>query len=291
MKLRSILEQRIHDFVDRMAELQGFSSFTESEEKLILLIRGPVGMGKSSLLARMRHECGKRELPHVAIDCQEISLNTYYQVMCKMRDELKRPELFQGFTSLTQSFESPRIHIDVEQDIKEIQAGGSAIGVKIDTLNVSGPATSGVPEPERMVRLTEQFVGSLERAAQGTRLVVLLDETHVMTDQSKLWLWAQLLKSLLENRLPTVRFVVAARERPQMDRYMSNIVEEVELKPLGIDDIVEYLRRRNVYETDEDMQKAAALGMYASTHGNPMMVATAVDSLSELLRKMASSHG
>jgi Cdc6-like AAA superfamily ATPase len=288
--MRTILEQRIEDFVDRMAELQGFSAFTESEEKLILLVRGPTGMGKSSLLAKIRRECEKKELRHVAIDCEEISLNTYHQVMCRVRDELKKPELFQDFTRLTQSFEAPRISINVGQEIEKIEPGGSAIGVKIDTLNLSGPASAGVPEAERMVRLTEQFVGSLERVAQGVGLVVLLDETHKMTSETTLWLWAQLLKSLLENRLAAVRFVVAVRDRPQMDRYMSNIVEDVELKPLAMVDVVEYLKLRRIGQSDDE-RRQVALGLYASTRGNPMSVATAVDTLNELLRKMASTNG
>jgi hypothetical protein len=287
----TILERRVAEFVDRMTEMQGFSGFTESQEKLILFIRGPTGMGKSSLLARMRHECGERELPHVAVECREIGLNTYLQIMCKMRDELRRPELFDDFTQLTEHFTAPRqVNLSIVQTIGTVQTGASVKGSDIGTVNVAGGEGS-VPEAERMVRLTEQFVGCLERAAQGRRLMVLLDDTHKMTSETTLWLWTQLLKSLLENRLATVRFVVAARERPEMDRYMSDIVEEVELKPLAIEDIAEYLKRREVYENDDERRQDVALGLFATTHGNPMSVATAVDSLKVLLRKQVAANG
>src|SRR5688572_29244607 len=104
----SILERRIAEFVDRMTEMQGFSGFVESRDKMVLFIWGPTGLGKSSLLARMSHECKRQEIHYVAVECQDLGLNTYQQIMFEVRDELKRPELFQDFTQLTEIFAAPR---------------------------------------------------------------------------------------------------------------------------------------------------------------------------------------
>lgn len=285
----TILEQRILEFVDRMAEMQGFSGFVESEEKLVMFVWGPTGMGKSFLLTRMNDECKRHGIRCVLVECQDLGLNSYQQVMCEVRDKLKNPELFQEFNRLTEWFSAPRqVNLSILQSIGTVQSGASIKGAEIGTINIASGVDTSVPEAERMVRLTEQFVESLERAAEGGRLVLLLDDTHKMTSETTLWLWARLLKRLLDAPLPTVRFVVAARERPELDRYMWRIIEEVQLQPLEPEHIAAYLKLRGVGDTEGERQLAAAT-LYASSNGNPLKVANLVDTIQASLARKAPS--
>src|SRR5207253_10582139 len=86
-------------FVDRHLELSRFCEMLESDEKPIMIVWGDDGIGKSSLLARLIHECASRKLHKSEVFVSKSRFNSYLEILRKIRDDLG-PELFPNFTQL-----------------------------------------------------------------------------------------------------------------------------------------------------------------------------------------------
>ena len=90
-------------FVDRQAELGRFCEMLETDEKPIMIVWGDDGIGKSSLLARLIHECATRKLRRAEVFATKSRFNTYLEILRKIRDDLG-PEFFSSFTQLVNYF-------------------------------------------------------------------------------------------------------------------------------------------------------------------------------------------
>ena len=96
-------------FVDRQAELGRFCEMLENDEKPIMIVWGDVGIGKSSLLARLIHECALRKLRRAEVFASKNRFNSYLEILRKIRDDLG-PELFPNFTQLVNVFFPDPLH-------------------------------------------------------------------------------------------------------------------------------------------------------------------------------------
>ena len=56
----NLLQRRLAEFVDRTSEMDRFCRMLQTGEKPVMIVSGDSGCGKSSLLARMVHECSLR---------------------------------------------------------------------------------------------------------------------------------------------------------------------------------------------------------------------------------------
>ena len=79
------LERRLAEFVDREAEMDLFCRMLDTGERPVIVVEGEGGVGKSSLLARMVHECALRTLRKSEIVWTDTRRHDYLAVMRKVR--------------------------------------------------------------------------------------------------------------------------------------------------------------------------------------------------------------
>jgi hypothetical protein len=257
----------------------------------VWLVSGAGGMGKSSLLLRMMHECSSRTLPTAEVIWTETRNHDYLGVMRKIRDDIGAPK-FQDFTKLVNFFTDPQpSRVEVAVDVKgAINVGqdltvagngqvGTIAGVVVRDLMLTVPRSDlGIPDSERMARLTDQFIAELAAAAEVSRIVVFFDAVEKATDPTHRWIWGELFGALRDGRLLNVNFVVGGRTVPPIDEAFLPLVEQRALAPLSREHIIEYLIRRDL-DPGEGQRQELADFILAFTGGNPLKVANGVESV------------
>jgi hypothetical protein len=294
----SELERRLAEFVDREGEMNLFCRTLDSGERPVFVIEGEGGVGKSSLLARMGHECALRSLRKSEIVWTDTRRHDYLAIMRKVRDDIG-VAYFEEFTDLVNFFTVPRYELSLRVETAgtinvaqhahiEGSSIGSIAGVLIkDAMIVVPRADMAVPEAERMARLTDRFLASLAAAAlDGPTVVLFFDAVEKMTVDTRAWIWVELLGALRAGRLTNVRVVLCGREHQAIDRELALFVEHAELRPLALENVIEYLARRGVRESD---RVAVATALLVATAGNPLQLATCVDGY--LRMRQRADHG
>lgn len=289
--MRTEIERRLAEFVDRKVEMQRFCDLLDGEEKLIMLISGDSGLGKSSLFARMVHECGLRNRKKAEVVWSDTRPHDYMAVMRKIRDDVG-PDLFQPFTDLINYFTVPQYNLKIDMQgsvrvgeglqVKDSSVGDVAGVVIKDSMIVVPRNDMAVPEAERLVELTERFLDVFAAALTSEPLVVFFDTVEKMSENTRAWVWGELLKAVLDGRLKNVRFVLCGITHPPVDRDMEQIIEEAKLAPLGHADIVEYLGLRGV---EESLRPDLADMLLGPTEGKPINLAMRVDSYLKFKQK------
>lgn len=294
------LERRLAEFVDREEEMDRFCEMLDTGEKPIMVVWGDGGVGKSSLMARMIHEVAQRKMRKAEVTWTETRNYDYLAIMRKMRDDIG-VNYFESFTDLVNFFTVPQYELKIQVDHAasiavakgaqiETSTVGDIAGIVIkDSMLVVPRSDMAVPETERMARLTDRFLEDLTVALEsGPPLTVFFDAIEKMTEDTQKWVWGELLQSLRDGRLGSIRFVLCGREEPLLDRDMQRLVEEAELQPLAHQDIVEYLVKRGV---DEQSHDDLASMLLVATDGNPLHIATLVDGFLNLQKKKARRRG
>jgi hypothetical protein len=281
-------------FVDRHTELSRFCEMLDNDEKPIMIVWGDDGIGKSSFLARLIHECASRKLRKAEVFASKSRFNSYLEILRKIRDDLG-PELFPNFTGLVNYlFPNP---LQPRAPIK-IEIGGGAISVleraRLENVTIHGDVAGiiikdcmiNVPDPnlnippqDRMNLLTAEFLKDLAPIVQNEMLVVLVDDIQEFTDETYKWLWAGIISALEEGRLKNIRFVLCGRTKPQLERAAALRVKEAPLQPLGLSDIEMYLERSGHVAEGRDI---VARMLLAGSKGIPLEVALQLDSYFQL---------
>ncbi|HZI20291.1 MAG TPA: hypothetical protein VEY09_17050 [Pyrinomonadaceae bacterium] len=290
MMVLTEMDRRLKAFVDRADEMSRFCQMLEGGERPIMAVWGGGGLGKSSLMARMIHECSLRKVRKAEVLWTDTRRYDYLAVMRKMRDDIGA-DRFGTFTKLVNYYFDPKFEVTVKVE------GSVSVGANMVLNNATVGDISGVvfkdsmivvPRPdlnvtemERMIRLTDEFLQNLAGVTEGEPLVVFFDAVEKMTDDTRKWVWGELLNAVMEGRLQNIRFVLCGRERPAVDRLMESFIEQSELRPLGYEDIVAYLERRDIPEGQREL---VAEVVYANTGGKPDEVAYNVESLLQLRR-------
>lgn len=285
--MQTQIEIRLAEFVDRDAEIGRFSNMLDSGGKAIMFVSGEGGYGKTSLLARMIHECARRQLRKSEITWTETQNHDYLGIMRKIRDDVGG-EHFQSFTTLVNQFTDPSIKITIAADTRNISVAqgmtaenasiGDVAGVIVkDSMFVIPKGDTNIPESERMIPLTTAFLNNLSAAATvNGPLVVLFDATEKMTRETAAWVFGELFRAVQARVLPRVFFVYCGRRKPEVDRYMVDIVEEAELGPLEQKDIALYLEKRGI---EQENREAFAELLLTITKGHPYQIANYIDAL------------
>jgi hypothetical protein len=277
------MERRLAEFVDRKAEMQRFCDMLDGEDKLIMLISGDSGLGKSSLFARMIHECGLRKRKKAEVVWSDTRPHDYLAVMRKIRDDFG-PDLFQPFTDLINYYTVPQYNLRISgptstqvaqgMTVSDHSTVGDVAGIIIkDPMLVVPRSDMAVPEAERRGDLTDRFLKTFSEALTKEPLVVFFDAVEKMSDLTLKWVWGELLKAVLNGQLPNVRFVLCGISHPPLDLDMEGIAVEARLSPLGYDDIVEYLALVGV---EENFRPMLANMLLATTKGKPYNLAAGV---------------
>jgi hypothetical protein len=298
--MASFLQQRLARFVDRESEMSSFCGMLDEGgwPRPILVVWGEGGMGKSSLLMRMIHECSLRALNKAEVGWTDTRNHDYLAVMRKIRDDVGVGD-FGEFTKLVNFFTVPQYRLEVVVGTNastEVAKGatfgpnaqvgfmGGVVvqegGIVIKDLMLTDPRNDlGISEGERMARLTDQFVQELNAAASKGKIVIFLDAIEKATDATQRWVWGELFGALREDRLANVFIVIGGRNQPAIDERWRSLVEERRLGPLKREHIIECLIKRGV-DLDAAAQGMAADIILGLTQGNPFNVANAVETLS-----------
>jgi hypothetical protein len=293
------LEIRLSEFVDRDKEMTRFCRMLDSGERTIMFVSGGGGFGKSSLLARMIHECSLRGLRKSEITWTETQNHDYLGIMRKVRDDLGAQH-FQKFTELVNQLTDPSVRLTLEMGSSNIRVAegmrvenssvGDIAGIIIkDNMFVVPKGDRSIPESERMIPLTAAFIQNVGAAARDAGpIVVFFDAVEKMTRETAAWVLGELFRAVQEGALKNVFFVYCGREKPSVDRFLESIVEETELGPLKKEDVVLYLQKRG-YMKRRGLE-VADLNPYAevllvTSKGIPSALAIFVDALMKELKK------
>jgi hypothetical protein len=303
------LQQRLARFVDREVEMRSFCGMLEknASPRPIMLVWGEGGMGKSSLLMRMVHECSLRGLGKAEVFWTDTRNHDYLAVMRKIRDDIGANS-FGEFTNLVNFFTVPQHRLEVIVGTNApiaVGAGaefgpGAQVGTMAGVVMQSGAivikdlmlpdlrSDLAISESDRMARLTDQFVQELNAEARRRKVVIFLDAVEKATDATQRWVWGELLGALRDDRLANVCFVIGGRNQPTIDERWRPLIEEKQLGPLRHEHIVEYLAKRGV-DPGDAARGAVADAILAFTEGNPFRVASAVEAMARRQEQKAGT--
>jgi archaellum biogenesis ATPase FlaH len=286
-------DRRLAEFVDRDHEMKRFENLLDTSEKLVMVVAGPGGIGKSSLMARMRHHCANKKTKFVEIIYTDDDIPEYIAIMRRCRDNLAtRP--FEPLTDLINYYTVPQYTLKVELHGGNVSVGqvmtmtdssvGTMAGVVIKDSMISFPRSDlDVSESERRMRLTQTFLVNLAEAARAyPQLVIFIDAAEKMSETTARWLWTAFIPGIVDGGIANIRFVILTRAKPELDRWKRQLVDETELAPLTIPDIVMYMEKR---EVAAEHREALAQMVFAISRGNPLDIANHVDSFLELQYK------
>jgi hypothetical protein len=279
-------------FVDRQAELGRFCEMLENDEKPIMLVWGDDGIGKSSLLQRLIHECSTRKLRKAEILATKDRFNTWLKIMRKVRDDLGA-EFFPKFTQLVnyffpdpaQALPMPAININVSgaqsvlerAKLENVTIGGDVTGVMVKDLMINVPRQDMHISPrDQLVYLTDAFVENLAPLVEDQMLVILFDDVQELTAETYAWLWEELVGAATSGKLKNVRFVVCGQTKPELKGDARMMVKEAPLGPLAVDDVDLYLMRSGL-RAEANERRVIAEWLHSDTDGIPLEVATQVD--------------
>lgn len=267
-------ERQLALFVDRSDEMDRFKKVLDTDVKPIMVVKAEAGMGKTSLLMRMVHECALRGLLKAEVVWSDTDVLDYMSVMRKLRDALG-VEHFATFTDLinyyTDDNYQPRLEININLQGNVQVAGGAQIsgstvgdiaGVVLRDNNFTIPRQDiPVPDEVRRERLTERFLQGLESLSAQQQLVLFFNATERMSELTQQWLWGQFLKPVVGKELNVRAVLLGDGKRPPPNvPQLVNYLDHVELKPLGKDDVLAYIGKRTAHDatmTDESRRTLA----------------------------------
>lgn len=301
--MSTVFESRLAEFVDRSAEMRLFMEILDVGDPPVMVVTGGGGLGKSSLLARMIHECALRDLRRSEIVWTETRNHDYLDIMRRVRDDLG-PRPFNVFTDLVNYYTVPqyRLVVAVEGNVRVAEGAefvdtstGDIAGVIIKDSMISIPRSDlAVPEDEKRERLTDAFIAAfadvLRAQPREKPIVLFLDATEKMTSETRKWVWGELLQAMSDGRLVNLRVVLCGREGlpDDLSLELRRIVEEAPLRPLELEHVEEYLEKRGI---DAANRPALALMLMASSEGNPLKIASNVDAFLKLQRRQQRDRG
>ena len=287
-----VVARRLAEFVDRAAEIDLYCEVLDRGDPPIMVVFADTGMGKTSLLLRMVHECAQRKLRKAEVWWTDTLVYDYMAVLRKLRDDLG-VDHFGAFTDLinyyTDTNYQPRLDININLQGSVQVAGGAQIsgssvrdiaGVVVrDNMIVVQRPDIAVPLEVRREQLTRRFLDALRELSSRECVVLFFDAVEKMSDITNQWLWEQLLPPVRDGVLPNVRAVLCGQRRPPEERDWTDFLAFAELKPLGLDDIDAYIAKRTagrMLMSDETRQALAKM-LAVVTRGRPADVASSVD--------------
>lgn len=288
--MKPAIEYALAEFTDRTEEMKRFCNLLQSHEKPIIFVSGTSGMGKSSLLARMWHECSLRQLAKSCVTWSNTQNHDYLAVLRWIRDEIGAAN-FNSFTSVVNAYfdETVKVDLNVTADGNiSVAAGaqfanssvGSIAAVVIRDCMFTLPRRDlGVQEVERRLRITKAFLSDLKALAAQGPVAIFFDAVEKMSEETRGWMWELFMEPFRDGEIPSATCVHFGQVQPDLDRAMARAVESTELLPWRLHDIEDYLVKRNIQCAS--LSEIATLLM-AATRGVPIQVATMVDSFEKM---------
>jgi GTPase SAR1 family protein len=285
------LEHRLQEFVDRSKELTRFRAILDDERaERIVIVWGEEATGKSSLLMRFAAELGQRQLVSAQVDWKGSRNYDFLAFLRSVRDQLRTQcgqHHFAAFTDLVNFFTKPdyNLTLEVKQGgsvgvLNNASISGATIGnvtgVVIEDLKVVMPRQDlAISDGERVLKLTTAFAADLAAVTAERRLVLMLDSVEKIDEATQTWLWEEFLPLLREGQLGDLVLVLCGTQPPPNDAEWIRYILDLQMPPLAIDDIKEYLVRRKAAAEAELNSMAMLVASY--TNGKAGSVASMID--------------
>jgi len=280
----SIQEKRLALFVDRDTEMARFRQLLSPIGKPIMVVWGDSGLGKSSLLARMVHECAANKIRKAEVLWTDTRNHDYLALMRKVRDDIGA-EHFQRFTDQINYFTVPRYELQLSYGGGNITVGqhqnisgtvGDVAGIVVKDFMLNLPRDDkAIPEAERLVRLTDRFFEDFSAISAEQVIVVFFDAVEKMSLETERWICDEFVRRIDEGELPNVKLLAFGQRKPKLPN-SRQFIDESQLQPIGEDHIVEYMIRRGV---PEEIRNIAAGVILIASQGNPCVMANLVEGL------------
>jgi AAA ATPase domain len=290
LNLAPIQQRRLRRFVDRDTEMHVFRTMLDQTptDQPVTVVWGDGGMGKSSLLDRMEEECSLRGMAQAKVIWSETRNHDYLGVMRKIKHDLGA-DRFSGFNDLVNFFTVPQYKLElvvsgtlsVAENLRNQGTIGSIAGVVVQDANFTVPrADLGIPETERMNRLTDVFLQELNAATAACDTIIFLDAFEKASTVAQSWVSNEMVGALLDGRLSQLRIVLCGRFRPTWEEDRWLIANEMHLTPLGRDHVIEYIGKSQLNIPSETVAYVAD-SLLATTNGLPSSLANAVTVLAK----------
>lgn len=272
-------------FVNRERIQESFQEMLAGRsEKQIMLIKAEGGMGKSWLVAKLRHECSIQSpaAPYTGLDFKDGQAHDYLSLARRIRDDLGAAH----FNSLTQVInDTTGIHVNLQVSSapsgqvsaqlgavtgsEVVVAGGNVIKDNFFLVQVDSESV----QREIQARITEALFACLREVLQNRSAVFFFDTYEKAPEATRRWIENQLMYQIREGRLTGVVVVITGREMPELDLSWKDCTTRPKLEALNSEHVATYLReRRGLKDVDVDT-------LYRATLGNPQLLGMLADNL------------
>lgn len=294
--MTTIQEQRLSLFVNRTAELTQYLGMLQGGGKPVMVLWGGSGIGKSSLMARMVHECAQTNTKKAEVIWTDTRNHNYLGIMRKIRDDIGA-DAFRPFTDLINYYTVPQYELKISYVGGSIQVAegariessntGDIAGIVIKDVMLNAPRPDmDIPEDERRMRLTDLFLECLATATHKERLVVFFDAVEKMSPDTEKWVCNELVAAISAGRLPNVMLILCGQKRLELGESWL-FAEEAELKPLSREHVIEYLAKRGVDQADRE---ALATMLMVVTKGKLADIANYVEGFLRLQKNFQTAQ-
>ena len=275
-------------FVNRDKELQRFLA---PSGKPVLVVHGENGVGKSALRRRMETACETRK---VLVEWRRTRAHDHVGIMMAVAEAAAAA--FSEFSTLLARFDEADRSITVNlRTSGAIEVARDAHLQNVGTVNatavnieqvVAGPLGNGLAA-NRLTRLTDTFLRCLASCAVEEPLVIFLDAFEMAGIGTKEWLWSEFAAAFDDDSLQRIRLVIFTSEKPKIESHVQRHVDVLPLEPLSVQHVVDYMQRRGVSLSAEQLDLVAE-GVIAATSGNMIGIVTAVEAM--LARQTAAGR-
>jgi hypothetical protein len=253
-------------------------------DKQIMVLKAEGGMGKSWMLAVLRHECQQLAppVPAVEVNFGHGEAHDYLTLIHKAGTAIGGGAL-RTLLEVLSAGPALRVNLQVAGaaaapvtasfgDVvggQVLVAGGSVFNQP--TFHFSAEAE--LTRRERETYLTETFFSALREGLLARPAAFFFDTYEKAPQAARAWIETQLLPRIRDSQLPRALVVLAGREVPEMDLAWKHCTTRPKLEPLASADVQTFLRER-LGLTDVDHET-----LYRATLGNPQLLGLLADNL------------
>lgn len=223
--------------IDRQEEKYLFRKFLrENNEKCILLIEAPSGLGKTQLMFEFQRIAQAEGVRHAMLDVSGVGgvVSEFLAAVCEEWPECS----FEKFRDRLRAFQQPSADVEVS---RVIQIGRPQIYVAID-------APAETTRRERLRQLTEALVKDIrDWVSDGVQAVLLVDtyDPGVVTRGLKQWMEGVFLAHV--RRTPGLRVVISGQKVPQRSLMWESACNRLQLEPIdNPEDWMEYVEAEGI---------------------------------------------
>lgn len=215
--------------------------------------------------------------------------------MRQIRDQTEPDTLFHLFNDKVNFFTNPEYKLKIQVDAGsigdvhvlengEIQQSNVTVhvGHSIEIKDLQLRLDRSDAETARIsFQLTEIFIPCLKALAQDKPVLVVLDGMEKPDTSTQNWIWNEFLPLMRDQVVNKLFVVLAGREKFVPDPSFFDCSRVLELRPLGPNDVEDYVHRRGVAQCSAEFLNL----ILAETEGEPLKVGITIDKLMRFLQQ------